>query len=67
MKGIFKEFQLIRVNFLKLFLHLNPIKTLETIASFNHGIPVRYIKGQLSACSALMACGNLFCLLTFFC
>lgn len=39
---------------------------LEAIASFKHGIPVRYIKCQLLACSAVMACDNLFCLLFFF-
>lgn len=65
MKGIFKEFKLIRMNFFKLFLHLTPIQIPESIARFNHGIPVKYIKCQLLACSAVMACGNLFCLLIF--
>lgn len=52
--------------FFKLFLHLTSIQILEDIASFNHDIPVRYIKGHLLTYSAVMAWGSLFCLLIFF-
>lgn len=65
MKGIFKELKLFRTNLFKLFLHLALIGILEAIANLNHGILVRHITGQLLACSAVMVCGNLFCLLIF--